>query len=125
MGVIEAWGCVEPHESGVRAEYARPVALLVPSRVKRTRLLQTVASAYDAELIRVRDAADVLEICERRGWGLAAATVRQLIPKEASAPTPSPRLPTSATPPSPASPVRASPRGIRRVWEGIAGARRG
>ena len=68
-GVIEAWGKVELHRNGFRAQYARPVALLTsrdPGDPERRRL-EIVAHAYQCELVRIHSRRDLLEICEEQG----------------------------------------------------------
>lgn len=52
-GVVEAWGRIELHREGFRAEFARPVAFLAPSRLDHeSRLaLERLCRSTGAELI--------------------------------------------------------------------------
>lgn len=82
-GVIEAWGRVELHEDGFRAEFARPVALLVPPRpltlpAEEQRLLD-VAGLYRAEPVRMPKLRHLADWCRRRGFGLAPGVVQRLV----------------------------------------------
>lgn len=76
-GVIEAWGRVELHATGFRAEYARPVALFSHRRDPAS---QALAEAHGCELIKIRSLADVGTICTERGWGMTREVVRSLVP---------------------------------------------
>ena len=77
-GIAEARGTIEVHEDGIRAERARPrVLVLLPGR--NARLVHRLADAYEAEVLEVRDAADLLEFCRSRGLGLDEPTVTELL----------------------------------------------
>ena len=56
-GLVEAWGRVEVHETGFRAQFARPVALILHRDQAGTdwgELVGKVARAYRAEVLLVR-----------------------------------------------------------------------
>ena len=56
LGVIEAWGRVELHAGGFRAERARPIALFVvadETTLAEVRVLHQVAERYECELIEL------------------------------------------------------------------------
>ena len=101
-GVVEAWGRVELHATGFRAQYARPVALAlvgVPRRSDAGTAAALLAARYQAELIEVADPGELREHCRERGWGLSREVVGSLVPDEPPAPT---RLPAPAgAPPRP------------------------
>ncbi len=80
-GILEAWGAVEVHEDGFRAEAGRPHTLVVaPGRYEAW--IRELAAVYRAEVLRVRHADELLADCERRGLGLAPAVVEDLIGRD-------------------------------------------
>jgi hypothetical protein len=80
-GIIEATGAVEVHEDGFRAQRGRPHTLVVlPSR--NARQIERLAETYDTELLRVRNAEELLDYCRAHGRGLAEATVTALVGPE-------------------------------------------
>jgi hypothetical protein len=80
-GIVEAWGAVEVHGDGFRAERARPHALvLLPGR--NPRRLERLASAYDAELLRLDGPRALVAHCRERGLGLAEDVVAELVGPE-------------------------------------------
>ena len=81
FGLVAAWGEVELHESGFRAEYARPHALLLPARAgdgyaKRARML---AAGHDAEVWEVESGHRLHRRCVEENLGLSEAAVRELL----------------------------------------------
>jgi hypothetical protein len=77
-GVVEAWGDVELHESGFRAAYGRPYALILqPGRNER--LIRELAREYKAEVIELRKPAELLDHCRRRELGLEEHVVDELL----------------------------------------------
>jgi hypothetical protein len=81
MGVIEAWGKVELHEEGFRAERARPVALLIPHGVsdRRAEEIEQLAEAYCCEAVELGPGAGVDELTERFDRGMDRAAVVELL----------------------------------------------
>ena len=80
-GVVELAGAVEVHRDGLRAERARPYALLVLPGANAARA-ERLAAAHAAQLVRVRGADDVVAWCAERGLGLAPADVERLLGPE-------------------------------------------
>jgi hypothetical protein len=81
-GVIEAWGRVHVHGEGFRAQYARPVALArigFPPDSPYGSLIAKLAGPHRAEVVHVRDAAGLTELCAERGLGLDPHAVRALL----------------------------------------------
>ncbi|MSO42494.1 MAG: hypothetical protein EXQ70_11515 [Solirubrobacterales bacterium] len=100
IGMIEGWGRVELHESGFRAQYARPTLLAVPEGVKGTDyelMVAKLAARYRTELLWYGEPKEVFQLCRERGFGLSPKTVGRLMaspdPEEHSpgqdSPTPS------------------------------------
>lgn len=80
-GVVEACGRIEVHESGFRAERARPVVLFVGrtwSSVRR-RGVERVAQRHRAEVLEVGSAEELVEYCERRAGVLDPKSVAELL----------------------------------------------
>ena len=87
-GIVEAWGRVELHEGGFRAQYARPIAFAVaaePASGDPARTAARIAHGYRAELVPVLDPHDLVLYCQGRGWGLSPEVVASLVPEEAPA----------------------------------------
>ena len=85
LGVIEAWGRVELHADGFRAEYARPVALFAvadETTVAQARVLGRVTERYACELIELEARLEIEAECARRGWGLSREVVAGLVPTD-------------------------------------------
>jgi hypothetical protein len=81
-GAVAAWGRVEVHLQGFRAEFARPVAFFAredaPPLVRRLSLRASARNGV--RLIRVRDDVEAWEQCVEHGWtGLARKTVSDLV----------------------------------------------
>ena len=100
LGVIEAWGRVELHAGGFRAERARPIALFVvadETTLAEVRVLHQVAERYECELIELQARGEIEAECRRRDWGLGREVVAELVPAtetwEAPAGVPAPRAP--------------------------------
>ncbi len=80
-GILEAWGAVEVHADGFRAERGRPHALvLLPTG--NARRLERLAGTYDADLLRLDGPDALLAHCRARGLGLAEGVVAQLVGTE-------------------------------------------
>jgi hypothetical protein len=81
-GVIEAWGEVQLHHEGFRAQYARPRYLVVFGSGESTdygRLVAQLADSHHAELLEVADPEALVAYCRRRELGLGRSTVRSLL----------------------------------------------
>lgn len=90
VGIVEAWGRVELHRDGFRAEYARPYAFVEfesvddPAHAARTK---EVARAHGVPVLRVAGAGSLYRHCSDQGLGMSDETVRELlIPVRGSAP---------------------------------------
>jgi len=113
LGVVEAWGRVEVHADGFRAEHARPVALFasagwigLPGRLE-------LAAAHECELIEVESFERIAAVCEERGWGLSREVVADLVPAE---------VPPVYEPPPPHVPAPPAPRApdlVERIESGV------
>jgi hypothetical protein len=81
-GVIEARGVIELHHDGLRAQRARPHAL-VRTRRSNPALLDRLAAAYDLPVVDARGPDDLLAWCRERGLGLSEEVVAALLgPRE-------------------------------------------
>jgi hypothetical protein len=83
-GILEAAGAVEVHADGFRAQRGRPSALVLLPRAN-ARLLERLATAYDAELLRLDGPGALLEHCRAHDLGLSADVVAELVGAEALA----------------------------------------
>ena len=83
-GLLEAEGAIELHREGFRAARGRPYALFVAPRSNAARIAR-LAAAYDAEVVRVADAAAIVAWCRARSLGLPPAVVDELLGPEAVA----------------------------------------
>ena len=82
MGVMRAWGQVELHATGFRAQFAKPHALVRFHRTSRAdgELIETVARRCEAELWDLRGWRDYWERCEAEGLiGLDPTTREDLL----------------------------------------------
>ena len=85
IGIVEAWGSVEVHDSGFRAEYARPYALVIPERLAKTdygRRIEQLAGAYGADLVQVRDQEALRRHCVEHDLGLSEQAVARVLGPE-------------------------------------------
>jgi hypothetical protein len=102
-GIVEAWGRVEIHEQGFRAELARPVAIALvgtPQDSDLGLIAARIARRYRAELIEVEKPEDLVPYCRERGLGLSREIVGSLL---AEVPASAPESP--ATPPGRSEPA--------------------
>ena len=77
-GIVEAWGGVEVHLDGFRAERARVHALVsLPARFPAQ--LRRLAAAYETGILELRTPAELVAHCEARALGLAEPTVAALL----------------------------------------------
>lgn len=84
-GIVEAWGRIELHADGFRAEFARPhtLALIGADRESDVgRLIERLAERSGARLVELDNAEDLVQRCHEHGLGLAPATVRSLVPDD-------------------------------------------
>ncbi|HEX2125238.1 MAG TPA: hypothetical protein VHF45_01595 [Thermoleophilaceae bacterium] len=80
-GIFEAFGAVEVHADGFRAERGRPHALvLLPGR--NPRLLARLAETYDVELLRLDGPKALIAHCREHGLGLSREVVEELVGME-------------------------------------------
>lgn len=84
FGVISAWGRIEVHSEGFRAERARPVALLTAENWRGTaygRAIEETAAEYVLPVVEIEpDANAIAERCAEQWPGLAPALVDDLLP---------------------------------------------
>jgi len=80
-GILEAAGAVEVHPDGFRAARGRPAALVLLPR-GNARLVEHLATAYDAELLRLSGPDALLEHCRAHDLGLSEETVAELVGHE-------------------------------------------
>lgn len=87
FGVVEAWGRMELHAMGFRAQYARPLVIFEPAfHLVGLEELATVASVskrYDAEIASAPRFELAGEWCRKEGLGLSPETVAELVGIEA------------------------------------------
>lgn len=77
-GIVEAYGAIEVHEDGFRAERARPYALLLaPGR--NAALAHRLGEAYRVPVVEVANADAVLGWCSEHGLGLGEPVVAELL----------------------------------------------
>jgi hypothetical protein len=77
-GIVEAWGRVELHEDGFRAEFARPHAIVHVEGYGSWNDSREVAEALRIEHLSFEKVAEVAAYCESHGLGMDAATVAGL-----------------------------------------------
>ena len=85
-GIVEARGTIELHHDGLRAQRARPYAL-VRARGSNPALLDRLAAAYGLPIVDARGPDDLVEWCRERGLGLSEE-VDHLAARTARARTP-------------------------------------
>ena len=81
-GIVEARGTIELHHDGLRAQRARPYAL-VRTRRSNPALLDRLAAAYGLPLVDARGPDDLVAWCREHGLGLSEEVVASLLgPRE-------------------------------------------
>ncbi len=113
-GLVEACGRIEVHESGFRAERARPAVLLVGRTWSefRRRGVEQIARRHGAEVLEVGDAEELVDYCERRGGVLDPGSVAELLEPVGVLAVSDEESPPGWTPPAPAPlPTPAEPKG--------------
>lgn len=81
-GIVEAWGRVQVHAEGFRAQYARPRALAVIGCSLDSdfgRVVRGLGDAHKADVLEMRNTGALIEHCVRAGHGLAEARVDSLL----------------------------------------------
>ena len=81
-GLVEAWGRVEVHLDGFRAQYARPLALILPRALADGHLgglVRAIARAHRAEVLVLGDPRQLAEHCRAHDLGMERATVAELL----------------------------------------------
>ena len=81
VGIVEAWGTVHVHNEGFRAQYARPVNLLLigtPRDSDYGRFVEDLAIAYRAGVTEVTDAGAFEDHCREHGIGMSPEDVAAL-----------------------------------------------
>ena len=81
---MESSGAIEVHEDGLRAERARPCALVV-MRGRNAALVHRLAATYRVPVIEARQAREVVDWCRDRGVGLDPPVVARLLGQDAGA----------------------------------------
>lgn len=85
IGIVEAWGSLEVHDSGFRAEYARPHALVLFERTAQpdyARRIERLADTYHADLVRVRDPEGLRRHCVENDLGLNDQAMARMLGPE-------------------------------------------
>jgi hypothetical protein len=119
VGIIEAWGRVELHDDGFRAEYARPYALV---EIKSLGLCdpKQVAAALGIPNLHFRDPGELARYCCAHGLGLDPAVIAELVPAAEEFDIETGFTPPVGLPP-PATPRPISPRAlVERIGEWVA-----
>jgi hypothetical protein len=77
VGIVEAWGRVEVHVGGFRAQFACPHAFVrAPGREARAEI-EEIAAHHDAQVLSVRDGEELYEHCRRHGFGIAEQVLEE------------------------------------------------
>ena len=82
MGIVEAWGRIEVHEDGFRAEYARPHALVLFTDSfpdDYAEILAVLAATYRVGVVRVQEAGSLVLHCAEHAPGMDPAAVERLL----------------------------------------------
>ncbi len=81
-GVVEAWGVVQVHGEGFRAQYARPTALALVGDARGSEhgeLIARLADEHRAEVIELGGIDGLADHCENAELGLSRRTVTALL----------------------------------------------
>jgi len=82
IGIVEAWGRIQVHAEGFRAQYARPVAISTdgaPPDSDQRRILADLAIAHRTRLLAVSSHQALLHHCHREGLGMTRRAVESLL----------------------------------------------
>jgi len=68
-GIVEAWGEVEAHAAGFRAQYARPRRIVIPSRAddETRQMVEALAAECHAEVLTVKSPQQLSDPCREHG----------------------------------------------------------
>ena len=77
-GIVEAWGAVELHAEGFRAQRGRPCALVLLPRGNPA-LLERLAAFYEARLLVLSGPRALAAYCHDEGFGMSGSTVAGLL----------------------------------------------
>ena len=86
MGIVEAWGRIEVHEDGIRAEYARPHALVLFTESfppDYAEILAVLARTYRVDVLPVQEAGSVVGYCAENAPGMDPVAVERLLHRPA------------------------------------------
>jgi hypothetical protein len=80
-GVVEAWGRIEVHEAGFRAEHARPTTLFAEAGApkERRQMIKRLAKSYGADVIEVVDDRELAAQIESLPHGVDPAWLEELL----------------------------------------------
>lgn len=81
-GLVQAWGCVQLHQTGFRAQWAQPTCLFLIGHEPDTEigeLMTRLASAHDVEVRCFADLAEARSKTARGRIGLSRQTVSDLL----------------------------------------------
>lgn len=81
-GIVAAWGAIEVHRTGFRAQHARPVAFVVERRRAGPgyrRRVRRLAARHAAQVLVVDSPADLYDHCLANGLGLRETAVEELL----------------------------------------------
>lgn len=80
IGVVEAWGKLEVHEDGFRAQFARPILLVAgtPEAGRETETLDRVAAEYRCFAVRVASVGDLRTLFGEVSGALDPSFVEEL-----------------------------------------------
>lgn len=84
-GIVAAWGAVEVHRTGFRAQHARPTAFVVDGRRARRgyrRRVSRLADRHAADVVVVDGPAALYDYCLERGLGLRESIVEELLSEQ-------------------------------------------
>jgi hypothetical protein len=88
-GVVEAWGTVHVHREGFRAQYAKPITLLLIGACRDTdvgRLMTDLAIGYRVRLVELDSPASIGPWCRENELGLSPERIEALVAATDGAP---------------------------------------
>lgn len=77
VGVVEAWGRVEVHVGGFRAEFGRPCAFVCAPDGEARADVKEIAAHHNARVLTVEDGEDLYEHCQHSGFGIAEQVLEE------------------------------------------------
>jgi hypothetical protein len=80
-GIVAAWGQVELHDTGFRAEHARPHLFVLPRRAHQgyAQTVYALAAAHGAEVLEVGSGGELHRHCAEHDLGLGEAALERLL----------------------------------------------